>query len=48
MVVDRLGRGVHADILPVEPDEPYIAALKGVNRTLKSAIGTLGVRSPFL
>ncbi|CAL8469873.1 g9415 [Coccomyxa elongata] len=48
MVVDRLGRGVHADILPVEPDEPYIAALKNANKTFKSALEGFGFRSPFL
>ncbi len=48
MVVDKLGWGVHADILPVEPDEPYIAALKGANRAVKSVLSASGIRSPFL
>ncbi|EIE25692.1 FAD/NAD(P)-binding domain-containing protein [Coccomyxa subellipsoidea C-169] len=48
MVVDKLGWGVHADILPVEPDEPYIAALKGANRGVKSVLSASGIRSPFL
>jgi hypothetical protein len=47
-LVDRLGRGVRADILPVEPDEPYIAALKGANRLFKSTVEAAGIRSPFL
>ncbi len=48
MVVDQLGSGIHASILPVEPDEPYIAALKGTAKTIKSGLESLGVRSPFL
>ena len=48
MVVDQLGSGVHASILPVEPDEPYIAALKGTAKTFKSGLESLGIRSPFL
>lgn len=48
MVVDHLGSGVHASILPVEPDEPYIAALKGAAKTVKSGLESLGIRSPFL
>lgn len=48
LVIERLGRGVLADILPVEPDEPYIAALKSANRAVKSAIEAAGIRSPFL
>ena len=48
LVIERLGRGVRANILPVEPDEPYIAALKGANRFLKSTLEAAGIRSPFL
>ena len=47
-MVDRLQRGTHAPILPVEPDEPYIAALKGANRSVRSGLEALGIRSPFL
>ena len=47
MVVDRLGRGTHAVILPVEPDEPWIAGLKGANRALKSSLEALGLGNPF-
>lgn len=47
MVVDRLGRGTHAAILPVEPDEPWIGALKGANRAVKSTLGSLGLGNPF-
>lgn len=48
LVIDRLGQGLHANILPVEPDEPYIAALKDANRAVKGALRALGLRSPFL
>jgi hypothetical protein len=48
LVVDALGRGRHASILPVEPDEPYIAALKQANRAAKGALKAVGLRSPFL
>lgn len=48
LVIDRLGQGLHANILPVEPDEPYIAALKDANRAVKGAFRALGLRSPFL
>jgi hypothetical protein len=48
LVVDYLGSGAHANILPVEPDEPYIAALKGTARSIKSGLEALGIRSPFL
>ena len=48
MVVDQLGSGMHANILPVEPDEPYIAALKGTAKTIKSGLESLGIRSPFM
>ena len=48
MVVDQLGSGIHASILPVEPDEPYIAALKGTAKTIKSGLESLGICSPFL
>ncbi len=47
-VVDRLGVGAHASILPVEPDEPYISTLKGVAKGVKSGLESLGIRSPFL
>ena len=48
LVVDHLGSGMHANILPVEPDEPYIAALKGTAKSIKSGLEALGIRSPFL
>ena len=48
MVVDQLGSGIHASILPVEPDEPYIAALKGTAKAVKSGLESLGIRSPFM
>ena len=47
-VVDQLGSGVHATILPVEPDEPYIAALKSAAKSVKSGLESLGIRSPFM
>ena len=47
-VVDRLGVGTHASILPVEPDEPYISTLKGAAKSVKSGLESLGIRSPFL
>ncbi len=48
LALDRLGQGRHASILAVEPDEPYIAALKEANRAAKGALAGLGLRSPFL
>ena len=48
MVVEKLRVGLPASILPVEPDEPYIAALKGANRAVKSGLEAAGIRSPFL
>ncbi|EFN58666.1 hypothetical protein CHLNCDRAFT_29963 [Chlorella variabilis] len=48
LVVQRLGQGQPADILPVEPDEPHIAAVREANKAVKAALYNLGVRSPFL
>ena len=48
MVVDTLGVGQNADILPVEADEPHIVAGRLINRTFKSAVKGLGIKSPFL
>ncbi|PSC69064.1 amine oxidase [Micractinium conductrix] len=48
LVVGRLGHGERADILPVEPDEPHIAAAKELNRSVKGALYAAGMRSPFL
>ena len=48
MVINRLRVGLPATILPVEPDEPYIAALKGANRAVKSGLDAIGIRNPFL
>ena len=48
MVVDRLGRGAHATILPVEPDEPWIASLKGANKAMKLGLDALGLPNFFL
>ena len=48
MVIDKFRVGLPASILPVEPDEPYIAALKGANKAVKSSLDAFGIRSPFL
>ena len=48
LVIQQLGRGQPAAILPVEPDEPHIAAAKELNRSVKSALYSTGLRSPFL
>ncbi len=48
MVVDTLGVGQNADILPVEADEPHIVAGRLINRPFKSAVKGLGIKSPFL
>lgn len=48
LVCQRLGQGRPADILPVEPDEPHIAAAKELNHGIKGALYGLGLRSPFL
>jgi hypothetical protein len=48
MVVDTLGVGQNADILPVEADEPHIVAGRLINRMFKSAVKGLGIKSPFL
>jgi len=48
LVVNQLGIGQPADILPVEADEPHIVAGRQLNRTVKSVEQILGVRSPFL
>ena len=48
MVVDTLGVGQAADILPTEADEPHIVAGRLINRTVKSAVQALGIKSPFL
>jgi len=47
-VVQRLGRGREAEVLPVEPDEPHTVAAKTLNRQVKQTLETLGVRLPFL
>ncbi|KAI7840340.1 hypothetical protein COHA_006122 [Chlorella ohadii] len=48
LVCERLGQGRPADILPVEPDEPHIAAAKELNRGIKGFLYGMGLRSPFL
>jgi uncharacterized protein with NAD-binding domain and iron-sulfur cluster len=48
LVVQRLGQGRPADILPVEPDEPHISLAREANRAVKSALYSTGLRSPFL
>lgn len=48
LVVSHLGEGQAAKILPVEPDEPHIAAAKEANRVLKMGLYSSGLRSPFL
>ncbi|MEL6166845.1 MAG: amine oxidase, partial [Cyanobacteria bacterium J06628_3] len=35
LVVDYLGTGVNANILPVEPDEPHIQTARTVNSTVR-------------
>jgi hypothetical protein len=42
LVVERLGRGTPAHILPVEPDEPHVALAKDINAGVKKAVGGLG------
>jgi uncharacterized protein with NAD-binding domain and iron-sulfur cluster len=37
-IIDRLGIGEKAAILPVEPDEPHIQALRSLNREFRSSI----------
>ncbi|MBD1821077.1 FAD-dependent oxidoreductase [Cyanobacteria bacterium FACHB-DQ100] len=34
-VINQLGVGKPAEIIPIEPDEPHIAALRSANRTLR-------------
>lgn len=48
LVVDRLGVGRKATVLPVEPDEPHIVAAKEANRRAKELIAGLGIKLPFL
>ncbi|GAB4822730.1 hypothetical protein N2152v2_009776 [Parachlorella kessleri] len=45
-VVDLLGQGQAATILPVEADEPHIALAKALNSQVKSSLQLLGVRGP--
>lgn len=42
-IIEKFGKGEKAEILEVEPDEAYIALLKGVNSGIKSAIETSGL-----
>lgn len=40
-VMKKLGTGNPADIIPLEPDEPHIQALRAANRQVKRAASLL-------
>jgi uncharacterized protein with NAD-binding domain and iron-sulfur cluster len=48
LVIEQLGQGSKASILPIEPDEPHIIAAKTINKQLTGLINDLGLRPPFL
>lgn len=48
MVIEHLGAGEKAAILPVEPDEVHISAAKQANKQIMGALNLLGLRLPFL
>lgn len=48
LVVGRLCVGQPAVVLPTEGEEPQMAAARDANRLLKSSLGSLGLRLPFL
>ena len=48
LVIKQLGQGIPATILPTEADEPHVALGKAVNRRVKAAIQSFGLRSPLL
>ena len=47
-VVDYLGEGSFAKIIPVEEDEPHIEALRNLNRSCNEIMGQLPWSSFFL
>ena len=48
LVVDQLGVGQRAQVIPVEADEPHIVAAKDLNKRVKDTLAGLGLRLPFL
>jgi len=48
LVMQQLGQGSPAEILPVEADEGHIRAAKQVNKTVANALNSVGIRLPFL
>lgn len=44
LVVQLLGHGEIANILPVEADEPHVATSKGINRTVQGLVDALPFR----
>ncbi|KAI8468019.1 MAG: hypothetical protein J3K34DRAFT_454404 [Monoraphidium minutum] len=48
LVVSKLGQGSPAEILDVEKDEPHIEAGRAAVSTLRSLVGGLGIKSPFM
>lgn len=41
LVIDQFGYGTKAQIIPVEPDEPHIQAMRSLNTTFRKTIGSL-------
>eukprot|EP00898_Chlorokybus_atmophyticus_P005622 jgi/Chlat1/6060/Chrsp4S06343 len=47
-VIDLLGHGEHARIMPVEADEPHVAALRQINRTVRTVAQALPFADYFI
>jgi uncharacterized protein with NAD-binding domain and iron-sulfur cluster len=48
LVMQQLGQGAPAEILPVEADEGHIRAAKQVNKSVVNVLNSVGIRLPFL
>ncbi|KAL4520634.1 hypothetical protein Ndes2526A_g05184 [Nannochloris sp. 'desiccata'] len=48
LVMQQLGQGNPAEILPVEADEGHIRAAKQVNKSVVNVLNSVGIRLPFL
>jgi hypothetical protein len=48
LVMQQLGQGTPAEILPVEADEGHIRAAKQVNKSVVNVLNSVGIRLPFL
>lgn len=48
LVIEQLGQGTKANILPVEQEETHITVAKEANKQVQGALRTFGLRLPFL